>query len=78
MTLKELIDNTKNWIDNTEDRSVNLFDDTTSWFSDGFEKLVQGNILELTIWQALLITFIILFIFMRIKDAINNVIKEWK
>lgn len=30
-----------------------LFKDTVNWFLDGYEKIISGNILDLTIWQAL-------------------------
>jgi len=65
MTLREVIDNTKNWF-------VDSYNDTTSWFSDWFEKLINGNILDLTIGQALFSMLLVWFFIIGIKDSMRD------
>jgi TPR repeat protein len=49
-----------------------LFNDTMYWFLDGYEKIISGNILDLTIWQAVIILCLAFVIIFNIKEIIEN------
>jgi hypothetical protein len=49
------------------------YNDTTVWFSDGWEKLVNGQFLDLTIGQALLILFIVWAFFETTGSSSNSI-----
>ena len=61
MTLREL------W-----QKTIDLFNNAVSWFSDGLQKIVSGNLLDLTIGQAVTILFLSCYfinsIFSRSED----------
>ena len=60
MTLRELIAETLDWVRETT-ASVGY------WFEDGWGKLIEGNILDLTIGQIAFILFLVWWIFIVIK-----------
>ena len=71
MTVRELIHNTKNYF-------LESYNDTTSWFIEGGGKIVNGNFLDLTIGQALLVLFIAWSFLLGIKESINDAIKDFR
>jgi hypothetical protein len=69
--LIELIDDTKNWF-------IELFSDAMSWWTEGCEKVFNGDFLDLTIGQALLVLFFSYLIFIWVIESIHNVIRFFK
>ena len=49
-----------------------LLRETVNWISDGYEKVISGNILDLTIWQAIVILFLAYGVIAYIKACIEN------
>ena len=65
MTVRELIHNTKNWF-------IESFSDITSWFAEGWEKIIDGNFLDLTIGQALLVLLIIGWFYNALESILDS------
>jgi len=59
---------------NVEDSFNGAFD----WFSDGWSTLASGDIMGLTIGQAVLFIFIIGAFLNNIVDGLNNIVDDFK
>ena len=78
MTLGELLSQITEWFYRADQWTVRAGDDALDWLGSGWNNLIEGNFLDLTIGQIAFTLIIIFILWANLLVGWRNLIEVWR